>query len=194
MMKAQRRDHDKRRWREKMQSSMKWKAVCSPDRMPDDSIYYLLNRTTTVDASTDLIEVAHIEIACIDAHRPFVIMVETFHLPPTCTARFDLFISLFRTILSTKKIIQTWGPLQADLFEFIPFGLFHEDDFNLPATSKKNIQNDFKRWLNGMYPHSDRCPRYDHHPDDDDDDDDDRMMIDDFRSCRCLHLMRGLNS
>lgn len=126
-------------------------------------------------------------------HRPILILVETFDLPPTCTGRFDLFISLFRSNLSMEKITSTWDPLQAELFEFIPFGLFDEDEFNLPDMSKTSIQNDLQWWYNRVYPHSVRCLRYDNRLDPDDDDDD-RMMTDDFWSCRCLHLMRGLDS
>ena len=208
LMKAQRRDNDKIRWREKMQSNMKLKAVCSPYRMPEDFAYYLLNRTTTVDTLTDLIDVARqtttftldtendsrkkkpalIQIECLDDHRPIVIIVETFHLPPAGTPLFDLFVSLFSTILTSEKIIQTWGPLKTELSEFISCGLFQEDDLNLPDMSKKNIQNDFKRWYNEMYPHGDRCVGYDYClGNDDDDGDDDKIITNDFRSCRCLH-------
>ena len=209
MMKAQRRDHGKIRWRQKMQSNLKLKAVCSPYQMPGDFAYYLLNRTTTVETLTDLIDVARqtttftldtendsrkkrpalIQVECFDDHRSIVILVETFHLPPAGTSLFDLFVSLFRTILSSEKIIQTWGPLKKELEEFICYGLFQEDDLNLPEKSQKNIQNDFKRWYNGMYPHGDRCIGKGYFLDDDDNDEenDDRVITKDFRSCRCLH-------
>ena len=205
MMNAQRRDHGKLRWRQKMQMNMKLKAVCSPYQMPGDFDYYLLNRTTTVETLTDLIDVARqtttftldtendsrkkrpalIQVECFDDHRSIVILVETFHLPPAGTSLFDLFVSLFRTILSSEKIIQTWGPLKKELEEFICYGLFQEDDLNLPEKSQKNIQNDFKRWYNGMHPHGHRCIGKGYFLDDDDEDD--KIITKDFRSCRCLH-------
>lgn len=203
-MKVQRRAHDRRRWREKMQMNMKWKAVCSPYQMPEGFVYYLLNRTTTVDTLMDLIEVARqtttftldtendsrkkkpalIQVECLDDRRPIVIIVETCHLPPASTSLFALFVSLFRIILCSEKIIQTWGPLEKELVEFISCGLFQADDLNLSGKSKKNIQNDFKRWYNRMHPHSDRCIGNDGYLDDDDEDDE--IITNDFRSCRCL--------
>ena len=210
-MQIERRRQDKSRWRKKMQLNLKLKAVCSPYRMPEDFLYYLLNRTTAAETLTDLIDVARqtttftldtendsrkktpalIQIEFVSDHQPMVILVETFHLPPSGTSLFGLFVSLFRTILSSTNIIQTWGPLEQELREFIPCGLFQEEDLNLPKSQQKDIQDDFKRWYNGMHPHSYRCIAlgYDALGDDVDDDEEknDKIITNDFRQCKCLY-------
>ena len=206
-MKMKRRLMDKSRWLDKMQLNLKLKAVCSPFQMPEDFLYYLLNRTTAAETLTDLIDVARqtttftldtendsrkkkpalIQIEFVSDHQPIVILVEIFHLPPSGTSLFGLFVSLFRTILSSTNTIQTWGPLKKELCEFIPTGLFQAEDLNLPRDKQKNIQDDFKGWYNEMHPHSYRCvaPGYDTIGGDDEENNSDIIMINDFRRCEC---------
>ena len=89
------------------------------------------------------------------------------------------------------RVTLTWGTLYDELIQFLIYGLFQEDDVQLPQT--KNVQIEFKTWYNRMYPHDFKCSRHNYMFNDDDNDnnyDEEeeliiRNSIDDFRSCRC---------
>lgn len=206
--------NNKLQWRSKMQLNKHLRTVCSTYQMPKEFSYYLLNRTTTIETLTDLLDLASqislysldtendsrknrpalIQIEFVNDEHAIVILVELFHLPPPDTHLFHGFISLFQSILSSKNTIQTWGNLTDELSPFTIYGLFNGE--NIQRSVNRNVQDLFKSWYNEKHPHLLAClmhrsidTTYENFFPNDSYENNDQIDVvtqDDYRRCLCI--------
>ena len=118
----------------------------------------------TVDTEQDCytLEPALIQIEIIGAQST-VLLIETCHLPDASMPVFSLMQTLLRVIFDPSHVIYAWGDAVEELSRFAHYGLFELSA--LQCMSIVNVQDDFKRWYNGIFVH--QChlsPLADDHP------------------------------
>ncbi|CAF4490430.1 unnamed protein product [Rotaria socialis] len=141
---------------------------------------FYINRETSIGVLNDLIDYAYciqtysidtedqlqqpptpsepalIQIQFVHEKDPsIIILIETHHLPPERSSKFDKIKQLCQTILSSNNIVSFWGDPKVELSKFTRFNLFDNDD--IQRMVPKNIQADFKAWFNCTYPTSTHC-------------------------------------
>ncbi|CAF3597217.1 unnamed protein product [Rotaria socialis] len=141
---------------------------------------FYINRETSIGVLNDLIDYAYciqtysidtedqlqqpptpsepalIQIQFVHEKDPsIIILIETHHLPPERSSKFDKIKQLCQTILSSNNIASCWGDPKVELSKFTRFNLFDNDD--IQRMVPKNIQADFKAWFNCTYPTSTHC-------------------------------------
>ena len=144
------------------------RGECREFQPPSSSYrYYFVNRETAIETLDDLIEYAQItteftidtesqtrpppqqpdpaliQIEFIQRNHPsLVVLIETLHLPPQHSQRFDRIQALCQTIFADGHVVYSWGPAKEELRRFLRFSLFDERGMN--KIDERNVQNEFK--------------------------------------------------
>jgi hypothetical protein len=110
----------------------------------------------TIDTKTDYSSTlpALIQIACV-GDQSAVILVECWYLPAPHSYLFLQICRLFITIFDPTKELQAWGDLTTELTSFVRFNFFSTSD--IQHIQSVDIQNLFRKWYNGIFPHSEDC-------------------------------------
>ena len=154
------------------------KGECSPFQPPPSSYrYYHINRETSTDTLDDLTEYAQvttefsidtegqsrrppqqpdpalIQIEFIQQDYPsLILLIETLHLPPQHSKRFEKIRELCQAIFTNNHKIYSWGPAKTELRKFFRFNLF--DEHNMSRINVKDIQKKFKWLFHSAHPSS----------------------------------------
>jgi hypothetical protein len=110
----------------------------------------------TIATETDglTLNPALIQIECV-GHPSTIILVECCHLPKPHSHLFNQISRLFLSIFEPAKEIQGWGDLSIALKPFIGYDLFSMS--NIQHTHFSDVQQLFREWYNGIFPHSEGC-------------------------------------
>lgn len=137
--------------------------------------YYYIHRETPNDVLNDLIDYAKetknytidtedqlqrppqpsrgalIQIELTHEDSPSIlILIETMHLPPKESPKFNKIKELCQIILSNNNKIFSWGDGRKELEKFYEFNLF--DRNNIDRIKSENIQDQFKNWYRNTHP------------------------------------------
>lgn len=86
---------------------------------------------------------------------PIIILIETFHLPPMNSPKFNKIKHLCQTIFSPQHMINCWGNAKEELKKFVGLNIISNNDIG--RIEQKNIQNLFKTYYNTLFSQSIHC-------------------------------------
>ncbi|CAF2136421.1 unnamed protein product [Rotaria magnacalcarata] len=130
----------------------------TPMDILDDLIDYAKEVTNyTIDTEDQLqpppqpSKPALLQIEYVYENNPSILLIiEMMYLPKQHEPAFIKIKQLLKIIFSNNHTIYLWGGIHKELKHFYRFGLFDENDIN--SVKERNIQDEFKCYLNQTYP------------------------------------------
>ena len=127
-----------------------------------DEIIYLSEKTKQFTIVPHLNSVSHdyikIQIEFIQDYQTIITFIEYCRDTDRHSIYCNKLQRLFSNIFNPSKTIYTWGNIMELLRPYVIAGLFTRG--NIFEAQNNNIQEQFKLWYNGQYPHTLPCHQY----------------------------------